>query len=486
MGSRKCQHQKIYVDCAPGAQASGFERPPAPKRLAAATASGRLTANYQYATAEEDFNNGEIFPGPLALPNDAVCLEGEEPASSFKSWKQIVKSYGIGVTNDRKTIYVIPPPEVTSEVADLMSGWSNVHVPAGEESPDVPEELIPPRIDDLCDLLGEFYHGMPVKKFEGTFRWRLWNDTKRRQKTERRLGLETPDPKPELFGVKYRPSLDGIAKQQLHLNDILDAMLPRVPSDAHAIVMMIDYDLYEDEEDDFCCGRAYGGSRVCIVSSLRYHPRLDYYAAIELEHMWPASHCQTYVDWFCSESQPPVKRAKDAAVPVVKTNTKLALGAAVQAAKKTMIPKTVDDYNALWFSRVARTLSHEIGHCLTLGHCVYFSCMMQSTGGMAEDVRQPPYLCPICLEKLSYNLSTLVSGSSMIDRQRLWILGQHKSMKEYCRKWTNVGMFAGFEAWLGKRIEAMEGGTEQESEAPRKRPRVGDSSVIAQWLEDGE
>lgn len=476
--SDKCRHSDLYIDCSPHATECGFDRPSAPKRLAAATASGRVSKDAQYATDESHFNDGETFPGPLCLPEEAVSIDPKEPPQSFRSWLQTVRSQGVAISQQRRTIYVIPPPDTMPEVARLMSGWTTPKVPKGEETPGLPKGLEEHSAESLCEYLRAFYHLMPVKLLEARYRWRKWDEPT--AKGERRIGLETPGPLPEVFGVRYRRSPDGVAKTQVCLSDILDAMLARVPKDAHATSMIVPFDTYEDEEDDFCCGRAYGGSRISVVSSFRYHPCLDFYSGIDLEHMWPASHCKTYVDDLCGLSQPPSNRKKGTQTSVVARSPASPIGASIKAAEPSIVPLTKTDYDALWFSRVARTLSHEVGHCVTLDHCVYFSCVMQGTAGMAEDVRQPPYLCPVCIEKLSYNMLRLVGGrGSEKDRQRVWVLGQHRAMKGFCRKWRNVGMFAGYEAWLDKRIESMVEGKREVIDLTSPS-----SDLFAQWLDD--
>lgn len=481
----KCQHRDLYIDCSPEAQQCGFDRPPAPKRLAAATASGRVSKDAQYATDETDFNNGEAFPGPLCLPDEALSMEPDDAPQSFRSWLQTAKSGGVLISKRRSTLYVIPPPEITPELEGLMSGWTTPKVPKGGRMPGLPKGLTDGNVEDLCDYLRAFYHLMPVKILGPSYRWCKWEEPT--SKGEQRIGLQTPGPWAEIVGVRYRRSPDGIAKFQVCLSDILDAMLPRVPSDAHAISMVVPFDTYEDDDDDFCCGRAFGGSRISIVSTFRYNPCVDLYSGIDLCHMWPASHCKAYVDGLCGLPQPASKRKKVENPSIVAKSPSTPMGAAIDAAARSVKVMGKSDYDALWFSRVARTLSHEVGHCVTLDHCVYFSCIMQGTAGMAEDVRQPPFLCPVCLEKLSRNLICLVETKGTDKaKQRSWILGQHRAMRDFCGKWWNVSMFAGYWAWLEKRIESMTGGKEEDvkTKASTKNGSQPSSRVFAQWLDD--
>uniref|UniRef100_A0A8H7K4D3 Uncharacterized protein n=1 Tax=Bionectria ochroleuca TaxID=29856 RepID=A0A8H7K4D3_BIOOC len=107
-------------------------------------------------------------------------------------------------------------------------------------------------------------------------------------------------------------------------------------------------------------------------------------------------------------------------------------------------------------SRTARTMSHEIGHCMVLDHCSFFACVMQGTANIAEDVRQPPYLCPICLQKLSNLLAPLIGKPTTPDIQMQFIQGQHEALARFCRRWPKVGMFAGLAAWMAQRLELMQ------------------------------
>lgn len=68
---------------------------------------------------------------------------------------------------------------------------------------------------------------------------------------------------------------DGVLPYQLNLNGLLDVASSVIPEDAYAILLLVEQDLFEDEDDDYCCGRAYGGSRIAVVSTARYNPSMD-------------------------------------------------------------------------------------------------------------------------------------------------------------------------------------------------------------------
>jgi archaemetzincin len=58
--------------------------------------------------------------------------------------------------------------------------------------------------------------------------------------------------------------------------DLLDAAISILPDGAYAHLFLVHQDLFESPEDKFVCGRAYGASRVAVVSIARYNPSLDY------------------------------------------------------------------------------------------------------------------------------------------------------------------------------------------------------------------
>ena len=100
--------------------------------------------------------------------------------------------------------------------------------------------------------------------------------------------------------------------------------------------------------------------------------------------MWPWSHCKTFVDDLCAtedvEAKPATKKQKD-----LSKNSAMAAAVALASAYKPVSP--VQEVQALWFSRLARTVSHELGHCFGIAHCVYYACNMQGTGSMRRRLR---------------------------------------------------------------------------------------------------
>ena len=476
---QQCQHKKLYVECSPAVAKTKYEQRSRETRLAAGTLSGRALQQPRYAMRRRAFDDAAAFPAPLVLPDDALATDPKYPPQSVRSWMMLNKDRL--VSQERDTIYVVSPPRLSREAAAVMTGWERPDVPEIYAVPGLPEGISTPKTDDMCDYMAAFYHTVKVKRYDNECEWTLWPDEPEAgdPNTRNRIGLqvERQDGTREVFGIRHRPSIDGIAAQQLNLNDMLDALLSILPSDAYAVMMLVDHDLYEDEDDDFCCGRAYGGSRICVVSSFRYHPALDDFADIDQEHMWPASHCTSYIDSLCPAPPKPRSRKRAPASssrarrapphPSIASSASTPLGAAAQAASPHLVPGPGPGrrrgHEGLWASRVARTASHELGHCFGMDHCVYLACVMQGTGSVAEDVRQPPDLCPVCLEKLSLTLApNLVAAAAAagsggekeeLDVRRRCLRERFEALRRMCRRWEGVGMFVGWGAWIDRWLE---------------------------------
>ena len=248
-------------------------------------------------------------------------------------------------------------------------------------------------------------------------------------------------------------------KAQLNLNDILDAAISALPDNAYALLLIVHHDLFEDEDDEFCCGRAYGGSRVAVVSSSRYNPLLDEVQAVEREHAWPASHCAAYVNAMCetaSDRPRPSKKSKksdatttpkekEASAPIPSERKESSPMQAAISAHHSLRPNysSPENHHNLWLGRLCRTASHELGHCFGMAHCVYYACVMQSTASLPEDARQPPYLCPVDLAKL-----LRATGASEAEH--------YAALGEFCRTREDTNLFAALGAWIKARLVLLD------------------------------
>jgi archaemetzincin len=77
---------------------------------------------------------------------------------------------------------------------------------------------------------------------------------------------------------------------------------------------------------------------------------------------------------------------------------------------------------------------------------------MQGTAGMAEDLRQPPYLCLVCLAKVT----RAVRDVEQYADETQFIVERYRALARFCAKWRRLGMFAAYRRWLEKRIEMLE------------------------------
>ncbi|KAI0903706.1 hypothetical protein F4823DRAFT_260360 [Ustulina deusta] len=445
-----CQHDELLLECSPWAEEAGFERPDAAKRLAATTRTGRnpLATKGKTAKATKKLSQEAAerlvpsFPGPLLLPKDELNWDPDCPPQSFRSWLREVERNKL--TPERKTLYIAAPPTVTPGVS-FMNGWEQPATGPTQGR----GEFEPPSADATLKYLSVFYHGLPVKFLPRKLRFVAWTEPSQRTKSANNhsyVGLACGD---DCTRIRTRETPDKQFKRQLNLNDLLDAAIAMLPDDAYSVVLLMDLDMYEDAEDDFCCGRAYGGSRVCVVSSARYHPALDG-ESIDHEHIWPTSHCKKFADTLCAvEELEPREHIK----PRYETLDS-PLRRAVEAARRVSTPSTAEARNGIWFSRVARTLVHELGHCFGIDHCIFYACNMQGTSGIAEDVRQPPYLCPVCLEKVAHAIACEFQLRDQTGKEG-YIRERYMAIAEFCEAWKHVGLFAGYGAWLLARLQQL-------------------------------
>ena len=454
-GGSRCKHPVLQLEPSPFAELAGFERPEARARLAATIKSGRAPPiSKKTKLAEEAETLARAFPAPLVLPHDALNYDPEEPAQSFRSWMN--EKARNKVTEERKTLYVAAPPSIHARLP-FMREWMRPNI-RPEDPPakkvkrvdEIEEELIAPGAQDTIEYLRAFYHGLEVKEFDLPLEWVPWEQNKKRVQNgiPNYVALKYGD---SATRVRARKAKDGVFPVQLNLDDILDAAIRMLPKDAYSIVLLVHHDIYENDDDDFCCGRAYGGSRVCVVQSARYSPLLDEtegIAAAAYEHVWPMSHCKDYVDKLCAVEDVVPKPASKKEQTLSGAG---ALRAAIDAASDMDMHGSRQELEGLWFSRVARTVSHELGHCLCLAHCVYYACNMQSTAGMKEDIRQPPYLCPVCEAKIEHAVAIEQGGSSEYVKGG-WTRERNEKLRAFCagESRRDVVLWQAFGHWLDK------------------------------------
>ena len=385
----------------------------------------------------------ETFPAPLAFPDNELDHDPKYPPQSVQEW--IDEPERNEITNDRNTVYVVPPPSVSGDVA-FMNDWKTPQLESGMI--EKPETLQSPRAEDTAEYLRAFYHDLPVKILKKPkLEFISWDADEEPTKSRKKqtaskpasaIGLSTAG---EAIRIRTRLSQDGTFSGQLNLDDLLDTAISILPADAYALLMLVNQDLYENDDDDFCCGRAYGGSRVAVVSTARYHPVLDKQQKVNGEHSWPGSHCSSFIGRyvFGTTMAPFINPEKMHAKNAVEYHPGSALAEAVVASNALPLPTTSAELSALWFSRACKTASHELGHCFGIDHCTYYACVMQGTAHMQEDSEQPPYLCPVDLSKV-----LRATGAEEKDR--------YKALLTFCEKWEKDRMFAAFVGWIRCRM----------------------------------
>ena len=447
-----CTHHSICFECSRHHTQAGFERPDRWHRVAA-TKLEKKPDQGKSDWPDKDDDNPKTFPAPLVLPGDEIANDPECPPQSFQEW--LDDEDRNPVTKQRRTVYVVPAPQIPDEV-EFMREWISPRCHQQTPQPQLP------CYQDVHEYLTAFYHGISVKFLpQSAIRFMAW-ETEKASKTLPRSKSRLPKyigfgMGHECVRIRIRPSRDGVFSGQLNLNDLLDAAIRMLPKDAYALLFLVNHDIYEDEDDDFACGRAYGGSRVAVVSSARYNPSLDDLQSVERDHAWPASHCSSYVSALCDEAEEdsgrkPAKRHKPTKKKPAKASNSSSvprpgpLEAAISVHRSSLLMTnlTLSSLSTLWLGRVCRTASHELGHCFGIEHCMYYACAMQSTASMSEDAAQPPYLCPVDLAKVLH-----ATSDNAIRR--------YNALLAFCEKPVNQEspFFLSFAAWIRGRLDEM-------------------------------
>ncbi|OJJ55569.1 hypothetical protein ASPSYDRAFT_158161 [Aspergillus sydowii CBS 593.65] len=463
-----CPHDRILYTPSPHAAQVNYNQPSKQERQdatkpAPSSSSSKRKPLVATPPTRTDIQN---FPAPLVLPGDDLALDPEYPAQSFQEW--LDEEERNPVTPRRKTIYFIDAPGVDSRISEVESWTSpNVHDldsdsdsdPHSHSASDAAVAVEPPATKDVTDYLAAFFNGLPVKHLnmpKGRWIFTPWVAKPVKQTstlTLKHIALATPK---EQIRIRTRTGPDGLYSRQLNLDDLLDVAIAILPKDAYALCMLVNHDLYEDDEDSFVCGRAYGGSRVAVVSAARYNPALDTVQGVERGHAWPGAHCGGFVDGICSNRRKQTGKKMGKGKGSKGGNESTAPTATASANREGPLEDAMDVLrqsqshslrlagdgeaqwqSALWLWRVIRTTSHELCHCLGLDHCVYYACIMQGSASLSEDTRQPPYLCPVDLAKV-----LCATGSGVKERDR--------ALLAYCECQERRGFvyLRAFAAWL--------------------------------------
>ena len=430
-----------------------------------AAAAGGMSKKKKKNEPTRRVHNEFQFPAPLVLPGDSLALddedeeEEEEEPQSFEEWKNASVQDRNRITKKRNVIYLMPPPPPPPSRRGMKGDGLERLLPFEGEG--VPR----PDIDAIRRYLEAFYDGVKVKIYNppglGFVPWNNDDDEEEEDTGDNSSYLNSIEATSGYIGLEGNGSVTRIRTRrdpcnlfscQLNVADLLDATIDMLPKDAYAMALVVHQDLYETEDDLFICGRAYGGSRVAVISTARYHTCLDQVQNVEREHAWPASHCHDYImSHYISKPRGKGKKKKKKNASSSKKRNQLQddddenenehektthgqqqqqhhqhqhsktshpnpLAKAV-AAHKTHFATPPKDLSpslllpGLWLSRLCRTTSHELGHCFGIEHCQSFACVMQASASIAEDARQPPYLCPECLAKVLHATTTTTAST---------------------------------------------------------------------------
>ena len=503
-----CKHADIQFEPSPHAKAVRFQASSIKDLFKGATGEGgEPTKEFQQYAAQ--------FPAPLVLPDDELSHNPDYEAQPVKPW--FTANYRNRITSARHKIYVanVPSFDQESTHSGEIHSWIN---PRSDAVPKKTKLAPVPGISDVLEYMKAFFQGLPVLLLPDPLMWTEWLEVCRCIKNHGckhsnkidKIGLvSTGSGTVTRIRVRERNSEEHYSAYpaQLNLNDILDHMMAVLPADAYALLLLVDHDMYEDEEDDFCCGRAFGGSRVCVVSTAQYQPALDKDHGIDFKegHWWPGSHCVDFVNRTCGMKQAKLsrKRAGTATHAEPATSTRVTRQTGRNAGEAIILDLSiVEDMNepavdpiiplreamtahsnrlskvtmseevlkTIYLRRVTLTASHELLHCFGFDHCVYRACAMQGTACIAEDSRQPPYLCPVCENKLARAILQFserkkpvkFSDSDWSRSQEIlrWKKSRHEAIASFCdvRGGDENVAFCALHAWTNAVLQTQGSG----------------------------
>ncbi|KAG5775270.1 hypothetical protein H9Q73_011053 [Fusarium xylarioides] len=461
--SDSCNHQTVYVNCSSAAADAGFVRPSPEERTLAMSKTGRL-ARGTYLAREDAVDDEHTFPGPLVLPQDHITENPSEQGQSCKDWFAMqTTQQRCEAISTRNRIYLYNPPSL-KHLSEEMQSWMNPILPQGIAPGPERWTWTLKEYRQLIVYLRAFFTTMHISQCSlGTTHFVPIQGRKRvhfadAPKTSV-VGF-TVSEDGEAFEIRHRPSPDGLSRMQLNVSDLKTALLQNKAQAAHSVVMVVNHDLYEDEEEEYITERVWVADGVAIISAFRHNPSFDGLADIDGVHRWPASHCQAYVD----QRLTVLNNTKDSTTrnhpfkAYGKPSGDSALGLAIQAANQAGQPSSMEDLSNLWFARVLFAVSRGAVRCFGLGNCTYYACLMQGVSGTRQAGEIPPYLCPVCYSKLGSELALLQPVSQRgIEREKAWVEEHYAELKKFCSRWNKIPQFAAFEAWLGKRLEDRKG-----------------------------
>ncbi|KAI1627282.1 hypothetical protein EDD37DRAFT_677127 [Exophiala viscosa] len=265
--SSVCEHGTLTFSSSANAVTSGYRHY---SNWQVRTNAGAPVADVNFPTTILPVDELNAFPAALVLPGDEIVCDPNYPRQSYRDWRNLGDRNH--VTSSRKILYVAAPPDIDSS-AGHMQDWQRSVWDAQTATDTKPGIGAVLDAESIAAYLRAFYDGMEVRILPQKLAFSAWDDDppndgrSLRRKASRQLkiahvalstgtelirirGRSTPPTgrtkEPELFPFSH----------QLNLNDLADAAMTIVPSNAYALLMLTNHDLYEDDDDDFCCGRA--------------------------------------------------------------------------------------------------------------------------------------------------------------------------------------------------------------------------------------
>lgn len=165
--------------------------------------------------------------------------------------------------------------------------------------------------------------------------------------------------------------------RQVLTGDVLALLRQDIPDDAFCVLAITMADLYPDPSWNFVFGQASARDRVGVFSFARYDPA------------------------FYGEERG-------------------------------------GDYQEVLLRRSCKVLVHEIAHMFSLGHCIFYRCVLNGSNHLQESDARPLSVCPICLRKLHFSI-----GFDVLDRYRKLLIFYRK-----------IG-FDRDAGWVAKRVEKI-------------------------------
>lgn len=250
-----CDHRSLCFSTSSYAATTTYQQPDLHTRKAAAT-----TKVVRRSVEIEDYDDS-TFPAPLVLPEDDLSYDPLDPAQSMRSWTR--EKHRNKVTPKRRTVYFTGPPKIEAGLGYIKE-WSlpRVKVSGKETAIDFP------KTEEVLAYLQAFYCGLPVKMLPlpkisytrdvddapepgihpKTMGKQNSNNTQITKSPTLWLNTQSPS---GCVGIRTRATPEGSYSHQLNLNDLLDAAIDMLPNDAYALLMLVDHDIYEDDDDDF-------------------------------------------------------------------------------------------------------------------------------------------------------------------------------------------------------------------------------------------